>query len=170
METLRAHDLRDAFNRAADAVRVLAVVSPTCAPCLAGHAVVKRLFERFDDDALRAFVVWIPMLPEDDAQAAAAQTAAFREARLALAGWDAHRAIGKRFEQTLGLTRTAWDVYLVYAPGVVWHGQLPPAPTYWMHQLDPDAGADPALWLDPATLAREVEALLVTPTFLQGGS
>ncbi len=159
MKPLPAEDLRRAFNQAADAVRLLAVVSPTCPLCLAGYAALRSLLDCFPAAPLQAFVVWIPMLPEDDAEAAA-EAAVPEDPRRLLQGWDAGRRIGNLFEQSLALTRTAWDVYLVYAPGVVWEGDLPPAPSFWMHQLDLDSGAAPALWLDPAALAREVGRLL----------
>jgi len=29
----------------------------------------------------------------------------------------------------------AWDVYLIYPPGVKWEKE-PPKPVYWQHQLD----------------------------------
>jgi hypothetical protein len=54
----------------------------------------------------------------------------------------------------------AWDVYLVYAPGVRWEGDTPPTPTFWMHQLTADTGADQRYCLDPAVLEREVARLI----------
>ena len=77
-----------------------------------------------------------------------------------LAKWHTDREIGKAFEKTLDLTRTAWDVYLVYEPGITWDGELPPPPSYWMHQLTEDSGADQQYCLNPVTLTREVEKRL----------
>jgi hypothetical protein len=43
----------------------------------------------------------------------------------------------------LGLEReVAWDVYLVYPPGVVWEGETPPSPAAFMHQLSGRLPAD----------------------------
>ena len=40
-------------------------------------------------------------------------------------------------EQAVDIARqVAWDVYLVYKPGVKWEGPRPPRPTFWMHQLE----------------------------------
>ena len=39
------------------------------------------------------------------------------------------------YDQTLGLGQPAWDIYMVYSPGVRWNGTNPPKPSYWMHQL-----------------------------------
>ncbi len=60
----------------------------------------------------------------------------------------------------LGLNRTAWDVYLLYAPGVKWIGDQPPMPTFWMHQLYPDTGADQRFCLNPTVLLGKVADLL----------
>jgi hypothetical protein len=41
----------------------------------------------------------------------------------------------KGYRETLKLPEDAWDVFLLYPPGVTWEGERPPAPAYWMHQL-----------------------------------
>jgi hypothetical protein len=40
------------------------------------------------------------------------------------------------FRGPLNMTSDVWDVYLLYPPGVRWEGSIPPAPMYWMHQLE----------------------------------
>jgi hypothetical protein len=51
----------------------------------------------------------------------------------------------------------AWDVYLVYPPGVEWNGRTPPRPGYFMHQLN----QLPAnRYLDGDTLAARVRGML----------
>lgn len=64
------------------------------------------------------------------------------------------------FARRLGLRGTAWDVYLVYGRSARWDGADPPVPTFWMHQLGEEAGADQKLSLDPGRLTREVLALI----------
>lgn len=102
------------------------------------------------------------MLAGDDAAAAKEQAQAFEEARIAFQGWDADLKIGKLFEKTLRLKGTAWDVYLVYEPGVTWEGKVPPKPTFWMHQLAPASGADPERLLcrNPEVLSKRVGKIL----------
>jgi hypothetical protein len=40
------------------------------------------------------------------------------------------------FQALINLTtEPAWDVYLVYEPGIEWNGSAPPEPTFFMHQL-----------------------------------
>ncbi len=127
--------------------------------CQEGQAVVRRIFEEARATDLRGFVVWLPMLPGDSAETAVTQSQAFQDRRVTQ-GWDAERRIGDLFTKTLKLTRTAWDVYLLYPPYVTWKDQGPPLPAFWMHQLPSDWGVDQELRLDPARLSHEVFGLL----------
>ena len=102
--------------------------------CRRGQGVVQGLFEAFDDKRLRGLIAWLPMLPDDNAEAAQTRSELFDDARVTK-GWDAQREVGNLFSQMLGLQGTAWDVYLLYRPGVEWKGDFPPPPDYWMHQL-----------------------------------
>ena len=123
--------------------------------CRDGQAVVRDIFADPAAGDLRGLIVWLPMLPGDSAESAVRQSEVFQDARV-VQGWDPHRQIGDIFAGTLKLTRTAWDVYLLYPPGAEWRGDAPPPPAFWMHQLTPDWGADQQLRLDPDTLSREV--------------
>jgi hypothetical protein len=86
------------------------------------------------------------------------QADTIRDARITQ-GWNENRSVGKLFGKTLALHDTAWDVYLLYKPGIKWEAQQPPRPTFWMHQLE---GADPKLHLceNPTRLNLEVGKLL----------
>lgn len=156
----RTQQLRDEFNRASERVRVVALLSPTCGICQKGQRVVQSVFSRHPNDArLRGFVVWLPMLPSDSREAAGAQAARFVDQRL-MQEWDGDRASGNLMAKTLALKGSAWDVYLLYAPGVKWTGEQPPPPTFWMHQLRAEDGADQRACLNPAVFAGKVAALL----------
>jgi hypothetical protein len=48
----------------------------------------------------------------------------------------------------------AWDVYLLFAPGIRWE-KAPPEPTSWMHRL---GHGPPQLRLDAKKLAAEIES------------
>lgn len=152
-------ELREIFNRASESVRVVALLSPVCPMCQRGHDVVKALFSRHPSERLRGLRVWLPMYPGDAREAAQREAVAFMDSRL-VDGWDAQRRTGNAFARTLGLTRTAWDVYLLYAPGVRWEGDDPPEPTFWMHQLGPYYGADLGRFLDPDILDRSLGEIL----------
>ncbi len=157
----RLDALRSAFNKDAGDVRVIALLSPTCPYCQNGQRVVQSVFEKHpNDERLRGFVVWLPMLPTDNQSAAGAQAGSFIDARVAQQ-WDGDRASGETFAKMLGLKRKAWDVYLLYAPGVKWTGEAPPMPTFWMHQLRADSGADQRVCLNPTVFLNRVDGLLV---------
>ena len=151
--------LKDWFNRSSDSVRVVSILSPTCPVCQSGHGVLKGVFGKTNSKDLRGFIVWLPMKAADDPASAAVQAARFRDARIA-EGWDAKRAAGALFARMLKLKGTAWDVYLLYGRGVRWEGEEPPVPSFWMHQLEKEDGADQKLCLDPSRLTRQALALL----------
>jgi hypothetical protein len=74
--------------------------------------------------------------------------------------WDPERQVGNLYSKILGLQSTAWDFYFLYPPGVTWDGDEPPKPTFWMHQLPADSGADRDLVLYPSRFAQELLRLL----------
>lgn len=156
----RTNELRAEFNKSIDQVRVVALLSPTCGACQDGQRVVESVFSKHEKEPrLRGFVVWLPMLQSDDAGAASLQAGSFIDPRIAQT-WDPDRNSGKLLATTLGLKREAWDVYLLYAPGVKWTGAAPPSPTFWMHQLRPESGADQKICLNPAVFLTKVAGLL----------
>jgi len=159
LESIETVTLKEEFNRASDRVRVLAILSPTCGPCQRGRGIVGELFKKHDSDKLRGFVVWLPMKPADSAQAAWTESEKLQDQRIIARGWDGKRTIANLFSKPLKLRKTAWDVYLLYAPGVRWEGNEPPAPTFWMHQLQE---ANQSLCLNPVALSNEVERLLTS--------
>lgn len=120
------------------------------------------MFKNVQDPRLTGLIVWVPMVPGDDALAAGDLISP--DKRLTVQAWDGSRKLGDTFAKTLHLKCTAWDVYMVYKPGVRWNEELPPEPTFWMHQLS--RGADPKLHLNPEKLQAEIQSLLneVPPT------
>jgi len=151
--------LRDWFNQNSGSVRVVSILSPTCPECRSGHGVLKSVFEKSASPELKAFLVWLPMKAADDAKQATVQSSSFRDGRLS-EGWDQGRAVADLFARRLSLRGAAWDVYLVYDRGVRWEGAEPPAPSFWMHQLQEQAGADQKLCLNPTRFTNEVIARL----------
>jgi hypothetical protein len=76
----------------------------------------------------------------------------------ALHYWDEEGALVRAYREVLGIDEPAWDVYMIYPPGVRWVDPLPPAPVFWMHQLgQPSAPrVTQAPYLDPAAFAARV--------------
>jgi len=110
-----------------------------------------------DDPSLRAYVVWVPILPEDGLDAAQEARWLVSDAR-ASHFWDAERSLPPLFAPIMALPEgwPAWDVYLAYGAGARW-GDEPPAPAFWHHQLGEQVRA-PAL--DGEAFANGVRALL----------
>src|SRR5580693_5366819 len=109
---------------------------------------------------LRVYVVWVPILPDDDAKAAARAAQRFTDPRVTHY-WDQGRALGDALGDGLALPSreagrahgAAWDVYMVFGRGARW-GQ---APSFWMHQLD-DVPVTTAPRLEGAVLRARLEA------------
>ena len=109
------------------------------------------------DASLRAYIAWLPMLPDDNQAAALGASALVPDGR-ASHFWDERRLLPALFAGVLGLPRgwPAWDVYLAYAPGARW-GAVPPPPAFWQHQL---GELTAAARLDGDVFAAQVRALL----------
>ncbi len=133
--------------------------------CLAGASGAgAELLAAVPAQDLRAYYVWMPMLPPDDEAAAAAVAARFAEPR-ALHYWDGERRLARELGEALLISARdsigagsgpgfAWDVYLAYPRGAVDLTR----PAFWMHQL----AVTHAPRLDSAEWRQEVETLLET--------
>ena len=130
--------------------------------CLAGASDAgAELLAAVTHPDLRAYYVWVPMLPPD-AAAAAAAAERFAEPR-ASHYWDGERTLARMLGEALRISARdsigagdgpgfAWDVYMVYPRGAVDLTR----PAFWMHQL----AVTHAPRLDPAAFNRSVSALL----------
>ena len=110
------------------------------------------------DDGLAVYAVWEPILRTDDEPSSRKAATIFPDSHVRNY-WVEARDLGVLFQEPLGLTtEPAWDVYLVYAPGVEWTDPVPPPPTFFMHQLGgrlPDGQQ-----LDGAVLRETVQDML----------
>ena len=122
---------------------------------------MQEIFEGTKSDLLRGAIVWTPMLPADNLEAALQRELLFSDAR-AMQFWDPDRILGQLLSQTLNLTISiAWDVYLLYSPFHPWKAELPPAPVFWMHQQNEEM----SLYLDPARFKEYLQTLLERTAF-----
>lgn len=95
----------------------------------------QQVLESLPDANLAVLTVWEPILTHDDEGAARRAMALVTDERVAQF-WAPDLALGHAFAPVLGLSREpAWDVYLVYPPGVRWDEGPPPAPRDFQHQL-----------------------------------
>jgi hypothetical protein len=108
---------------------------------------------------LHVYVVWVPILPDDDAPAAARAAQRFTDPRVTHY-WDQGRALGDALGDDLALPPreagrahgAAWDVYMVFGRGARWGER----PAFWMHQLD-DVPLTTAPRLRGASLRARIE-------------
>jgi len=154
--------LRAAFNASVVDTRVLALVSPTCGTCLLGATTIEKdVFATISSTRLRGFIVWVPKLGAHQNDVAArprpSRTPAPPTTGMAAA------TSSTPTPAVLDLGEDAWDVYLIYPPGVQWTGSAPPRPSYWMQQLThaSEAGGSGA-WLNGGLFAQHVRAALKT--------
>ena len=98
-----------------------------------------KVLEDMKDSELKVYVVWTPVLREDDRQAAAEAVKEISDER-ATHFWDADKSLGLSLGKTVTLPRgrkLAWDVYFAFSADAQWHDN-PPAAAVWMHQLGVD--------------------------------
>lgn len=94
-----------------------------------------NVVSKIDSQDLRVYAVWEPILKTDDERSSRKAVTLFPDERVKNY-WVRSRAVGELFQTPIHLEgEPAWDVYLVYAPGIVWDGDVPPEPTFFMHQL-----------------------------------
>ncbi|HKH46252.1 MAG TPA: hypothetical protein VKM72_16450 [Thermoanaerobaculia bacterium] len=127
-------ELKEAFNREADKVRLVYLISPTCPVCKQNTRLTRRyILDPIADDRLRLFVVWGPMQhkeTEADARAAAVQLTDPRVTQF----WTDDNVLANAYKEPLGLAadpEPAWDSYMLFPPGVRW-GDALPVPSYFM--------------------------------------
>ena len=70
--------------------------------------------------------------------------------------WDGAQRVGRAYENPLGLSQPAWDVWMLFDRSASWSAE-PPEPVWWEHQL---SGPPDSLRLDPERFTRKARALL----------
>jgi hypothetical protein len=115
------------------------------------------VLDTVEDPNIRAFTVWVPILATDQ-HAPDDDTFSLVTDRRAAHYWDENGILPHLFRETLRLRSecAAWDVYLIYPPGVKWETE-PPEPVCWQHQLD---GITSAPCLDGKTFAKAMSKVL----------
>ncbi len=117
---------------------------------------MQEIFEENKSKILQGAIIWAPMLVADSLNEAKQRETKFSDSRVK-PYWDPDRIFGQLLSQTLDLRASiAWDVYLLYPANHPWDTELPPAPRFWMHQLD----EEPALYLDPLRLKQNVQVII----------
>jgi hypothetical protein len=106
---------------------------------------------------LSVIVVWIPMMPADNAAAALVASRMFGDQVVQF--FDDARHAGRAIATSIGAPdEIAWDMYLTYAPDADWLAGAP-APVAFAHQL-PGVWADPARFFTGDALRHELAAMV----------
>jgi hypothetical protein len=146
--------LRTDFNANKDKVRLFFIVGPSCGTCLMGMDNVNReLVSKVQGNAkFKTLVVHVPALMATAADVPAAME--LMPGADVIHYWDGDARTSFSYAPVLGVP-FAWDVWMVYAPGITWDDpSKPPSPTVWRHQLHegpPDRELDAALFAAEAT-------------------
>ncbi len=116
-----------------------------------------QVLDQLDSSSLRAYVAWVPILPDDREEAARESSKLIGDSR-ASHFWDAEKALPPLLAPLLGLPKDwpAWDVYLAYPAGPTWEAE-PPAPAFWHHQL---GDLDVAPKLDGEVFKKQLRELM----------
>jgi hypothetical protein len=101
------------------------------------------------------YLVWVPLRGAEEKHVAEASRLAGD--RRVSQYWDGANTLGDAYASILGVYPPAWDVDLLFDPSQKWSGDLPPKPTFWMHQL---GGVTHAPRLDPRVFAQQADSLI----------
>jgi hypothetical protein len=97
--------------------------------------VQENVLREIPSENLAVYAVWEPILRTDDERSSRKATTLFPDPRVTNY-WVGTTEVGELFQAPIGLTtEPAWDVYLLYPPGVKWESDAPPSPEFFMHQL-----------------------------------
>lgn len=147
--------VRASFSHDAGKKRIIAFLSPTCGPCRYGQGVVRALFEEFPAENMAGYVIWVPMLADDNTESAQVEQQRITDPRIRF-WFDADKAAANAWSEFIGYPSTTWDVYAVHDETALWaDGSPPPEPRIWMHQLNPTPATKLEDRLDAARLAHE---------------
>jgi hypothetical protein len=90
--------------------------------------------DKVEIDQLSVHVAWSSQSGAKASHVASA--AELMEDERATHYWDPDQNIGAAFQHHIAnVGSPAWDVWMLFAPGLVWGEEAPPPPTWWEHQL-----------------------------------
>ena len=101
--------------------------------------VLENVLSQVSSDQIVIHVVWMPVLPSDNFEAAKEAPSLIPDPR-ARHYWNGDQSLGKVYGNTVALPsgrELAWDIYFVFGAGIEW-GEDVPVPSDWVHQLGMD--------------------------------
>jgi len=126
-------ELRSLFDSDASDVRLLMILSPSCAYCRSNARIVQAyVLDRIKNPNLKVYVVW-ERVNADDSEALAREFASLMSDPRATHLWSEHRFTGNSFRDVVGATSAPpWDLALLFRPGERWTSRAP-APDFFMY-------------------------------------
>jgi hypothetical protein len=95
---------------------------------------MQTVLKNIQDERLKAYIIWLPVLPTDNRNWAVKRTGEFANRRVRYF-WDGEQLTGQMWRGVLGLDGPlSWDTYFLYNHKVRWIDE-PTLPDFWMHQL-----------------------------------
>ena len=118
----------------------------------------KYVLETIPDDNLRVYVVWGPMLGEEEEKDAKEATAHLPDPRVTHF-WTPTHVLAEGMDGPLGIEGSrAWDTFQLFGPDARW-GETPPVPAFMMQVNKP---LPPETRLNGEKLAQKVREILAT--------
>ena len=145
---------REPFNAAANKVRVVAFLSPSCQRCLKNAGDLQReVLEKNPQQDLAVIFIWLKILDKDDEAAVAAAAERFIDPRITHY-WDPARVLNAQLLDavTFDVQLRLYDIFLLYDKKAVWEKRLP-RPGYWMHEYK----GTPGPWWNVTVFSAEVD-------------
>lgn len=119
---------------------------------------MQTVLKNISDARLKAYIIWLPVLPTDNRNWAVKRTAEFLDSRVRYF-WDGDQMTGKIWLRVLGIEGPlSWDTYFLYDHKVHW-ADVPTVPSFWMHQLSYEKSRQELL-LDVPAFERKARELL----------
>lgn len=96
---------------------------------------MQTVLKNIADERLKAYIIWLPVLPTDNRNWALKRAGEFSDQRVRYF-WDADQLTGQSWLRVLKLDGPlSWDTYFLYDHKAHWAVDRPTVPTFWMHQL-----------------------------------
>ncbi len=119
---------------------------------------MQTVLKNIPDQRLKAYIIWLPVLPTDNRNWAVKRTKEFADPRVRYF-WDGDQLTGQTWRRVLGLEGPlSWDTYFLYNHKVHWIEE-PTLPDFWMHQLSYEKKIGDRL-LEAPTFERKARELL----------